>query len=514
MAFADWLKRLGIRAAGRIPATPPDWLIRPTWVLEAGLQVTSETATQVSAVYGCCRLIVDSLAAAPIQVFSVERAGRRTVLPDDPVGYTLNWGAPLAIAPDAPTAQSIEESLFWSALLTGNGYAEIQLDGAGRFFSLWPLDPDYVIPKRDSNTGEFYYQVTAPQGGSVVRASPDRIFHLRGPSLYGWVGDSTVYRASKAIGIAQAAAAFASSYFSNGTIIGGLLSSDKMITADQAKRAKEQWNQDHRGPDAAHGLAVLGQGLKYQALNHDAQQSQMIEAQRFSVQQIARFFGVPTTLLADNEAWTNLDSLYLGFFRSALLPWAARFDAEVNRKCFPQRQPWREAQHDLTDLILGSFKERVEALNLAVRGGLWSRNEAREVMGKNSVPDGDDLVMDGNVKSLDDVLDPPEPPPPAVAKTGDAGEEPGDEGGDQKQTAREAAALMYSQAFGRYASRIKRKSDPDWAWKTLERECIEASSFLQKYGIAPPNGSLQTFAGYVRGGEPPQLAANRMLGIA
>jgi HK97 family phage portal protein len=417
------VRRRQPRAAGTISAQRPEFFLTTPFLREAGVPVTADTATQVSAVYGCCRLIVDSLAAAPIRVYENKTDGRRDVLHDDSTAYTLNWGAPVAQAPDAPTAQAIEEALYWSGLLHGNGYAEIQWDGGNRFFALWPIEPDRVTPRREGK--DFWYDVMQPYGGTAQLAATN-MFHLRGPSLFGWLGDSTVYRAAKAIGIGQALQVFRAAYFANGTVISGLLSSDKIVTPQQADRAIESWNKAHRGPAAAHTVAVTGQGFKFQPIGHNAQESQPTEASRFQVQEIARFFGVPTTLLADNEAWTNLSELYLGFYRNALLPWAERFDAEATRKLFPQRKPWREVQHDLTQLVMGSFKERILALRQAVNGGLKTRNEARAILGDNTIgPAGDVLVVEGTVRPLEQVL--AEPPEPAPATPGQQPGMPPDE---------------------------------------------------------------------------------------
>lgn len=503
------------RASGKISAPRPDLFLDSPFLREAGVPITSETATQVSAVYGCCRLIVDSLASAPVLVYETMAKGRREVLFDDPAVYTLNWGAPVQQAGDAPPAQGIEEALFWSGLLDGNGYAEIQRDGGGKFFALWPIESGRVVPRREGK--DFWYDVLPVWGSTgTIALAPMDMFHLRGPSLYGWVGDSTVYRGAKAIGIAQAAQVFSAAYYSNGTVISGLLSSDKIVTQAQADRAKEEWNKSHKGPMAAHGIAVTGQGLKFQAINHNAEESALVEAQRFSVQQIARFFGVPTTLLADNEAWTNLSELYLGFYRNALLPWAGRFDAEATRKLFPQRQPWREVKHDLTELVLGSFKERVGALREAVRGGLKTVNEARAILGDNTRgSEGDVLVMEGTVKSLEDVLAPPSPSP---APSQDMQGPPDDTGPTDtgQGIVKTAAALMYAQALERFHQRVASKSNPsarNWSLEQLDKDGADAAALLAAHGVTPPNGQLRKFAEYVEAGEPANLAASRMLGV-
>lgn len=369
--------------------------------MEAGVFVSQDTLLTVSALYGCVRLIVDSIAPAPVSIVSVKAGGVREVLADDPVGWVLNYGAPVSLLPDAIPAQAVKEALFWSAMTSdGNGYAIIRWDKAGRFVALEPVESGRVTPRRAGSMGEdYYYEVTQPQGGTV-RVEARDMFHLRGPSLFGWMGDGPAYRATRALGIALAAQSFSGSYFANGATPSGLLTSDKIVTADQAKRAKEQWVETNGGgPGKSHQIAVVGQGIKYQQVSSDAAGAQLIESRKFQVSEIARFFGVPTSLLAEG-AWTDLGETYRGFYKSALLPWIRRFDQEATRKLFPQRQTWRQVEHDLTSLTLGSFKEQVDALDRAVNRGILTCNEARHVLGYNDVEDGDERLIPTEVKTV------------------------------------------------------------------------------------------------------------------
>lgn len=528
MSLRTWLAtRFRPRNAGNVPPPYPNWFALHPWLKEAGVLVTAETAAQVSAVYGCCRLIVDCIAPAHIDVTEIQPKGVKESRPDDPVAYTLNYGAPLAAAPDAPTMQAIKESLFWAALLHGNGYAEIQRDGAGNFFALWPIQSERVTPWRD-DTG-FYYRISQPTNGGAVgggwqRLEPKDMFHLHGPSLYGWVGDSPVYRAAKAIGIAQAAQVYSAAYFANGTVIAGLLSSEKMVSKDQADRAKAEWiERIGIGPDKSHGLAVLGQGFKYQPVNHNAQEAQLIDARRFQVHEIARFYGVPTTLLADNEAWTNLGELYLGFYRNALRPWARRFDLEATRKLFPQRKPWRVAHHDLTHLTMGSFKDQVGAVKELVSAGIWTRNEARDTFGKNHVgKEGDVLTLEGkNVQTLEHVLEEPEPVAPQLPAKTQPGKmpmppgkmDPEEEAEPEEKgnvSARDAVVAMFSDAFARHAKRIK--DDRPRSPEGLAKDCAAALALASKAaGRELGSVDLAGFADALEQGEPPDKAAARFV---
>lgn len=491
------------RAAGDLAPPAPDWFIRSPWLREAGVTITPETALQVSAVYACIRIITDAIASAPVRVYEIKPKGLREILHDDPTAYTLNWGASLRWAPDAPTAQAVEESLYWSALVSGNGYAEIQRDQAQRFVALWPVESDRVTPKRNRD-GELIYEVSQPQGGTV-EVEPSRMFHLRGPSLYGWVGDSPVYRAAKAVGVALAANVYSAAYFANGSILGGYLKTPKAMPDDKKKRFGEKWRSNYQGPGKAHGTPILDEGLEYVALNHDAQKSQLIEARAFQVREVARYFGIPTALLAETESWTAISELYLAAYRNAIRPWAERFDAEATRKLFPERQPWREVQHDLTHLVMGSFKDQVAALDQAVAGGLKTRNEARAILGDNTIgPDGDVLVVNSTAKTLEDVLDPPEPAP--VAAPPPAMESPEDEDEDEVENLARAGIVLGLEAHARRWRARSRDVSQENLPAARDELRGRLAKELRAFARFVPADRLESLASQVEAGVDPEKA--------
>lgn len=480
------------RAAGSLSVAPPDWFIMHPWLREAGVMVTGETASQVAAVYGCCRLITDCCVGAELVATERQAGGKRTVLHDDEVAWTLNNGANPRLAPDAPPAGAIREALFWSTLLLGdgNGYAEIQRDASGRFYALWPIDPLRVTPKRDE-VG-FYYEIQQYSGGTV-RMHPMDVFHMHGPSLTGWVGDSILYRAAKAIGTAHAANVFSAAYLANGTAVSGLLSSDKAVTKDQADKAKQEWLSRFGGPERAGGIAVTGQGLKYQPVNHNAQEAALVEQKKFGVAEVSRFYGVPTSLLGENEAWTALSELYRAFY-TTLKIWAKRFDEEATRKLYPWRAPWRQIAHDLTYLTLGSFQNQIDALTKATGKSVLTVNEARAMLGKNSMPGGDRLK------------DPkPEPKPQAAPEPN---EEPEDEPEDEEMGAGAMAALLESHArrigarrakgasdeeLGRFASRLRWKAQSEMRalMPAIDMKTGAAALEAVEHGVDPVKAAAQ-----------------------
>src|SRR5512133_1095161 len=92
-------------------------------------------------------------------------------LPNHPIGYLLDREA----NPEM-TAGRFRSALMLSALLTGNGIAEIERDGAGRPINLWPIDAARVEPRRDS-IRKLFYLVNIGNGNRVSLYAVD-VLHI------------------------------------------------------------------------------------------------------------------------------------------------------------------------------------------------------------------------------------------------------------------------------------------------------------------------------------------------
>ncbi len=170
----------------------------------AGVPVDEHSALKFGAVFGCVKVISESLMILPWRVLETVN-GSREAAPDHPVDPLLKSRP----NPEIP-AYSFVSTLTAHALLQGNGYAEIERDRAGRPLAMWQLDPARVNLERDS-LGQLYYKVRNDQAQDS-QVPPEDMFHLRGPSYDGLTGHSIVSLARDAISAGLAAERFGSTF--------------------------------------------------------------------------------------------------------------------------------------------------------------------------------------------------------------------------------------------------------------------------------------------------------------
>jgi HK97 family phage portal protein len=188
-------------------------------------------------------------------------------------------------------------------LLRGNGYAVIIRDWRGRPTELIWINPDAVIVLEAADGSWFYnvnriglFQIAMLKDFPVAIPAED-ILHIRGISFNMLVGASTIGLARDSIGLAMGQNLQASRWVGNGARPAGVLMSDKRLTEDAAKRLKATWDEFQAGVQNTGKTAVLEEGVKWEQLQLTAVDLQFINQQQMSVQDIARYFGVPTRKL-------------------------------------------------------------------------------------------------------------------------------------------------------------------------------------------------------------------------
>jgi HK97 family phage portal protein len=366
----------------------------------SGLSLSRGDALMLSAVWACMAVIAQNIAASPCNVYEpVEGTKKRKRIEKDNRVWLLN------VRPNEEmTAISFREALFFQALADGNAYAEIVRDRGGRVAALFPLMTELVTPRRD-DAGTLVYDVRN-QTGTITTLEARDVFHLRGPSVSGLMGENLIARAARSLAVAAAHERFSASFYGRGAQLGGIAQFPGALTEPQKAALRESWENNHAGLGKAHRLLVLEGGATFTPTTVDPQKASLVEDKKFSVEEIARWFGVPLHKIQhlEHATFSNIEHQGLEFVNGCLFPWAGRFTQEANAKLFNtgSKGPWWYAELDLSHLVRGDAKTRAEAAGVWVANGIKSRNEVRAEEGLDDVgDDGDVLTVQLNMTTLE-----------------------------------------------------------------------------------------------------------------
>ena len=359
----------------------------------AGPAVTPQSSLRTSAVYACVRIISESIASLPMPVF--RRQGRNKIKAIDHPLYRVLHDQ----ANPEQTAMEFRELQLSHVLLWGNSYSEIEWNDAGQVAALWPLFPDKIRVQREAD-GQLWYYVHVPGVGDQPLPWW-RVHHIRGLSGDGVVGYSPIRVAAlQAVGLALAAEEYGARFYGNGARPGGVLEHPGKLSTEAQSRLRQAWGEDVGGLSNAHRVKVLEEGMKYHPISVPPNEAQFLETRKYQVTDIARIFRVPPHMLADLEraTFSNIEHQGLEFVIHTLRPWLVRIEQAISRDLMTEDEKRTYyAKHNVEGLLRGDTQARYQAYDTAIRNGILSPNEARDLEDLNPRPGGDTYLQPLNM---------------------------------------------------------------------------------------------------------------------
>lgn len=454
MIVQRMLQSLGWQRRAGTPVNSFDWSDMLPTRSAAGVRVTASDALSVSTVLACVTLIARSLASVPLILYRRSGAGRAPA-DDHPLFPILR-----DLANPLQTAFDVRQALFSDVLLYGNAYAEIQWSEDGYPVGLWPLPPEQV--QLYVNGNELLYRVSGSVFGSDARVRwlPERrVHHMRGLVVQGLLGVSPL-RAANAIGLAIATEEFGARYFGEGAHPSVVLSHPAKLTPEAVSNLRRSFEAQWSGMSNAHRVAVVGEGVRPEAMRIAPNESQFLETRAFQVEEICRIFGVSPGLVgaAQTQTYASAEQDLIRFRELTLGPLAKAHEQAISRDLLLEgERAGLFARYKLGDLQATDLKTRFDTYMTAKQAGLFTTNEIREMEDYNPVQGGETLWMPTNMA-----------PAEMVARQMEAqidganndqvdlpDSQPDDQPDDDQQRAYAIAAAWVADAQRRLAARIE-----------------------------------------------------------
>ena len=201
--------------------------------------------------------------------------------------------------------------VFWATVLghevlTGNAFIWVVTDSNRMPVELWPVEPNRVQVGRHPDTNNKVYLIdgVVPQA-DFFGPQQGNIMHVMGLSLDGLRGLSPIAKGNQSMALGLAAERAATSSMTSGSTPGGILSTEQVLSQEEAKAASEGWEQMHGGPAKAGKIAVFGKGTKWLQTQMNPDDAQLIETRKFQVSEVERWFGIPPHLMFDADKTTT-----------------------------------------------------------------------------------------------------------------------------------------------------------------------------------------------------------------
>lgn len=358
---------------------------RPDSQNNAGVLVDADTALRLSTVYSCVRLRSGTISSLPFGAYV--RRGRQRLTYAAVYGETPAW----IIKPN-PEQTRLEffEQLITSLDLRGDAFVLTVRDEMNEVIEVWVLHPDKVRIIR--KPGEpIRYEYKNNSGDTPYLLTKDDILHIPAFLLPGAIrGMSPIEACRMVIGGAMAADTYAASYFGNSANPGGVIETPSDMTEDQTSDLVRNWNSSHSGPYSSGKIGVITGGASFKPLAINASDAQLLEARKFGVEEIARIFNVPISLLghpvAGAMSFASVEAQNLSFVQHSLRPLLERIEQAFST-LLPESDGF--VRFNLDALLRGTTIERFDAYTKGLREGFMSLNDVRAMEDMSPIADGD-----------------------------------------------------------------------------------------------------------------------------
>jgi HK97 family phage portal protein len=347
--------------------------------------LTRDSAMANTAQFAAVRVLNETIGSIPIMTYKKSDNGRETAA--DSNLYEIFHEVPNS----EMTCQSLKEAGMMSLNMAGNAYFLKLKNKYGDVIGIKPIDYAQVIMERDSSTKELIYRI---DNEPYTRKD---IFHIPAFSYDGICGLSPVAQCASAILLGSQYQDYNKNFFKNGAFTSGVLEFPNKLGDTAFDRLKEDFAKSYQGLVNAGKPIILEEGGKFNPLKMSQADAQFMEARRFQLEEVARIYRVPLTLLQDfgRATWNNMEQQQLFFVMFTILPWAKRWEENIKTQIMTpkQRKEGLYCEFQLNNLLRGDAKTRAELYASGRQNSWMSVNDIRRLENMNTVEGGDEYIQ-------------------------------------------------------------------------------------------------------------------------
>ena len=349
----------------------------------AGVAVSPESSLYCSAVLACVRVLSESIASMPFNLYRRLPGGGKEIAEDHPLQEVL------AYQPNEwMTSFEWREWVQSQMLLWGNAYCLIKPGRRGAVDQLIPLHASRMKIVRLEN-GRLQYQYTEENKPVPTPYRQDEIFHLRWLSSDGVTGYVPTTLSKDAIALARATELHSSAFFGNGAQTGTYIETDQPHKPDALQRFRQQWDDAHRGPGQAFKTVIMPHGFHKKNDPVNNQHAELIATRRYQCEEVARHYRVPLSLLGDlsNVRYNTVEQSAIDFATFSLIPHCRRWQFACRRDLITDDKNYF-VEFDVSALMAGDYQARSQFMREMFNMGVLSVDEIRGQIGYNPLPEG------------------------------------------------------------------------------------------------------------------------------
>lgn len=362
--------------------------------VDSNVSMNTEKMLTLSAFWACIRVISEDVSSMPIDLFKYENNQKKFAIDN-------KWFKILKRTCNNRNllTQTLIETTIINMLLWGNGYIQIIRNKLGEPIELYPL----LSSRMRIISGKLLTYEYLKDDGTIRKFRQDQIININMFSLDGVHGLSIIKYANNSTGLTFEAEKFGRNFFKNGTRLSGVLEMETGTKLKDKDGTIKEWQNRYSGTDNTGKVAVLEGGMKYKNIGIPPEDAQFLETRQFQTTEICRWFRVPPHKIGDlsRATFSNIEQQNIDYL-SNIKPITKKIEGQITNALFENQDVFLKFNTD--SLLMGDFKSRMEGYGIAIQNGIFTPNEVRSKENVNSIESGDELIVNGNMISLESAL--------------------------------------------------------------------------------------------------------------
>lgn len=360
---------------------------------QRSIPIDRESVLSYSTVWACITLIAADIGKLWINLVEKDLAND-ICTPTTNTSYT-----PVLEKPNHyQTRVKFFENWAISRLVYGNTYVLKERNhrggpNAGNVTALYVLDPTRVQVLVSAD-GSVFYQLAADNLAgipeSVTVPATEIIHDVCVPLHHPLCGVSPIYACGLAAMQGLKIQNNTTKLFANGSQISGVLSAPGSISQLVADRIQKHWEENYTGEKNIGKVAVLGDGLKFEAMTMTAVDAQLIDQLKWGAEQICATFHVPGYMVGIGAAppYTDIQSINLQYYSQALQNPVENMELLLEEGLEIDRKKYG-IEFDIDALARMDTKTQMAIAKDGVAAGIFSPNNGRAKFNLKPVAGGE-----------------------------------------------------------------------------------------------------------------------------
>lgn len=349
--------------------------------------------------FACLKVLSEAMGKLPARVMRYnEQHGVRTAR-DHPLFRVIH---------DRPNPY-MTATTFWSTLEFNRnhyGNAYVWIDGAGEKTRLWILPSDQVEVWWDDakllkDQPDIYYLFSG--GGKYYRLGSEEVLHFKSSTTQdGLVGIAVKDQLKSTISGNIRSQKLVNKMYDSGFTAKAVLNYTGSLSDTNVKelvKLTEAYGKGELKNEGIENIIPIPVGFSLQPLNVKLADNQFVEVKQYSAMQIASAFGIKPYQIGDytKSSYASAEAQQLSFYVDTLLYIVKQYEEELAYKLLTpdDLNNGVHIKFNVSVILRADLQTQINTLSTAVNSFLYTPNEARELLDKESLPGGDRLLGNG-----------------------------------------------------------------------------------------------------------------------